>query len=157
MRTFKLLLIRLIMSLLVAGAAFSSPVHAAGKSRSNAAKRFSEPGYKVVAYAMKFLGNPYRYGGTSLRHGTDCSGFTMKIFAHFGKTIPRTSRSQRKAGKRVKSLRKAKPGDLICYDGHVAIYLGNNKIIHASSRKTGIKISKNAAYRRIICIRRIIK
>lgn len=114
-------------------------------------------GQKVVRYALRFLGNPYEYGGTSLTNGTDCSGFTMKIFRHFGKNIPRTSSSQRSAGKRVKSLRKAKPGDLICYDGHVAIYMGKNRVIHASNERDGIKITKNAAYRHIVSIRRIVR
>ncbi|MDO4554643.1 MAG: C40 family peptidase [Lachnospiraceae bacterium] len=113
-------------------------------------------GSQVVSYAKKFLGNPYRYGGTSLTKGTDCSGFTQSIYKHFGYSIPRTSSSQRSAGSKVSSLSKAKAGDLICYYGHVALYMGNNKIIHASSVKTGIKISTNAKYRKIASIRRIL-
>lgn len=113
-------------------------------------------GDDVVKYAKKFVGNPYRWGGTSLTKGADCSGFTQSVYKHFGKKIPRTSSSQRKAGKKVSGLSKAKAGDLICYYGHVAIYMGNNKIVHASSRKTGIKISNNASYRKIASIRRIV-
>ena len=114
-------------------------------------------GEQVVEYAKKFLGNPYVYGGTSLTHGTDCSGYTMRIFQHFGKRIPRTSSSQRHAGTRVSSLSKAKPGDLICYYGHVAIYMGNNKIIHASNPQNDICIRNNARYRSIASTRRIVE
>ncbi len=119
----------------------------------------SEPdskGQQVIAYAKKFLGNRYVYGGTSLTNGTDCSGFTMRVYQHFGYNIPRTSASQRHCGKKVANLKSAKAGDLICYYGHVALYMGNNKIIHASNRKDGIKISYNAAYRPIAAIRRVI-
>lgn len=113
-------------------------------------------GTDVVNYAKKFVGNPYRWGGTSLTRGADCSGFTQSVYKHFGKNIPRTSSSQRRAGKKVSGMSQAKAGDLICYYGHVAIYMGNNKIVHASSRKTGIKISHNASYRKIASIRRIV-
>lgn len=113
-------------------------------------------GSAIVAYAKKFVGNPYKWGGTSLTKGADCSGFTQSVFKHFGYKLPRTSSSQRSAGTKVTSLKKAKAGDLICYYGHVAIYMGSNKIIHASSAKTGIKISTNAAYRKIASIRRIV-
>ena len=116
----------------------------------------STKGEQVIAYAKKFLGNRYVYGGTSLTNGTDCSGFTMRVYEHFGYSIPRTSVTQRNAGKAVSSLSVAKPGDIICYSGHVALYMGNNSIIHASNAKDGIKISYNAAYRSIITIRRII-
>lgn len=112
-------------------------------------------GRQVVNYALKFVGNPYRWGGTSLTNGADCSGFVQSVYKHFGKSLPRTSYSQRKVGTKVSSLSKAKPGDIICYSGHVAIYMGNNKIVHASTRKTGIKVSYNAAYRRIVTIRRV--
>jgi len=112
-------------------------------------------GQQVANYALKFLGNPYRYGGTSLTHGTDCSGFVMSVYRHFGKRLPRTSSSQRHAGRRVAGLSAAKPGDIICYNGHVAIYLGNKKIVHASNPKSGIKITRNANYRHIVSIRRV--
>lgn len=113
-------------------------------------------GQQIIAYAKKFLGNRYVYGGTSLTNGTDCSGFTMRIYQHFGYSIPRTSAQQRYCGKKVASLSKAQAGDLICYYGHVALYMGNNQIIHASNAKDGIKISTNAAYRSIAAIRRVI-
>lgn len=154
-----------VFSAFMAICIFCAPVCSAGMVQAEetteaapVAKPKPKPkGEQVVAYAKKYLGRPYRYGGTSLTKGTDCSGFTMRIFQHFGKKIPRTSRAQRKAGKKVKSLKQAKPGDLICYSGHVAIYMGKNKIIHASNRKTGIKISKNARYKKIVAIRRIVK
>ena len=165
MRTLKHLVISLLISAMILGSVQTVPAYAKKKRAkakvtttvSKKKKVPKTPGEEVVEYAKRFLGNPYRYGGTSLTGGTDCSGFTMKIFRHFGKRIPRTSSSQRSAGKRVKSLRKAKAGDLICYSGHVAIYMGKNKVIHASNPKDGIKITRNAAYRRIVCIRRIVK
>ncbi len=114
-------------------------------------------GEEVVAYALKFLGNPYVYGGSNLYHGTDCSGFTMRIFEHFGKSLPHSSGAQRSYGRRVAGLSSAKPGDLICYSGHVAIYMGNNRIVHASNPKNDICTRNNAAYRHIVCIRRIVE
>lgn len=126
------------------------------KSVSSKKSSSLSKGKQVVNYAKKFVGNPYRYGGTSLTKGADCSGFVMSVYKHFGYKLPRTSYSQRKAGKKVSSLSNAQPGDIICYSGHVAIYMGNNKIVHASTRKTGIKISNNARYRRIVAIRRVV-
>ncbi|MDD7209049.1 MAG: C40 family peptidase [Lachnospiraceae bacterium] len=123
----------------------------------SSSKPSATTGSTVVAYAKNFVGNPYRYGGTSLTGGTDCSGFTQSVYKHFGYNLPRTSKAQRKAGVKVSGLRNAKAGDLVCYYGHVALYMGGNKIIHASSPKTGIKISSNAAYRKIASIRRIIR
>jgi len=100
----------------------------------------------IVAYAKQFLGNPYVYGGTSLTNGADCSGFTMRIFEHFGVTTGRTSRDQAANGKEI-SLDQIQPGDLLFYSGgsginHVAMYIGDGKIVHASTYATGIKISK---------------
>ena len=112
-------------------------------------------GESVVNYALKFVGNPYRWGGTSLTHGADCSGFVMSVYRHFGKSLPHSSYAQRRVGRRVGSLSKAKPGDIICYSGHVAIYMGNNKVVHASNPRDGIKITKGAAYRSIVTIRRV--
>lgn len=112
-------------------------------------------GQKVIDYAKKFVGNPYRWGGESLTKGADCSGFVKSVYRHFGKKLPHSSYSQRKVGKKVSSLKKAKAGDIICYSGHVALYMGKNKIVHASNPRTGIKISSNARYRKIVAIRRI--
>jgi Cell wall-associated hydrolases (invasion-associated proteins) len=112
-------------------------------------------GGAVVSYATQFVGNPYVWGGTSLTNGADCSGFIMSVFANFGVSLPRTSGGMRGAGVGV-SYSEAKPGDIICYSGHVAIYMGGGSIVHASSPSTGIKISGNAAYRTILAVRRVI-
>ena len=94
---------------------------------------------EMVAYAKQFLGNPYVYGGTSLTNGTDCSGFTMRIYEHFGYSIPRAG-GQRTFGKLI-TVAEAQPGDLVFYEGHVTMYIGDGKVIHASSERTGIIIS----------------
>lgn len=112
-------------------------------------------GKQVAKYACQYVGNPYVPGGTSLTDGADCSGFTYRVYADFGYSLPRTSTEQRSAGKEV-SYSDAQPGDLICYSGHVAIYIGGGKIVHASTQKTGIKVSNNAQYRPILSVRRIV-
>lgn len=111
-------------------------------------------GAAVANYGLKFVGNPYVYGGTSLTNGTDCSGFTMGVYRNFGVSLPHSSGAQRSCGYGVASLAEAIPGDLICYSGHVAIYIGNGQIVHASTAATGIKVS-NVSYRSILAIRRI--
>ena len=111
-------------------------------------------GREVAAYGCQFIGNPYVFGGTSLTNGTDCSGFTQSVYAHFGIRIPRDSTSQRFYGTGV-DYSQAQPGDLICYAGHVGLYIGNGQIVHASSERTGIKIS-NATYRTILAVRRVL-
>ena len=101
---------------------------------------------QIVNYAMKFLGNPYVWGGTSLTKGADCSGFTMSVLKQFGISLPHYSGDQAKRGTRIKSS-QMQPGDLIFYGNkrgtinHVAMYIGNGQIIHAASRRSGIKIS----------------
>lgn len=121
---------------------------------SGSSKSYSSPsgggGSSVAGYACQFVGNPYVYGGTSLTNGADCSGFTMRIFEHFGVSTGRTSRDQASNGKQI-SLSEIQPGDLLFYASgktinHVALYIGDGKIIHASTSKTGIIIS-NAYYR----------
>lgn len=114
----------------------------------------SELGKQVAKYACQFVGNPYVPGGTSLTNGADCSGFTYRVYSDFGYSLPRTSTEQRSAGKGVE-YSEAQPGDLICYSGHVALYIGGGKIVHASTQKTGIKIG-NAEYRPILAVRRIV-
>ena len=101
---------------------------------------------QIVNYAMQFLGNPYVWGGTSLTKGADCSGFTMSVMKHFGISLPHYSGSQAQKGKRIKSS-EMRPGDLIFYGNssgtinHVSMYIGNGQVIHAASKRSGIKIS----------------
>ena len=114
----------------------------------------SDLGKNVAKYACQYIGNPYVYGGTSLTNGADCSGFVYRVYKDFGYNLPRTSYEQRSAGKSV-NYSDAQPGDLICYDGHIGIYIGSGMIVHASSAKTGIKVSK-ANYRPILSVRRIV-
>lgn len=112
-----------------------------------------QKGLDIVAYAKRFIGNPYVYGGTSLTRGTDCSGFVMGVYKHFGVSLPRTSYSMRRVGRSV-SYKDVQPGDIVCYSGHVGIYAGNGKIVNAIDERKGINMS-NATYKKIITIRRI--
>lgn len=109
-------------------------------------------GTDIANYGLQFVGNPYVAGGTSLTNGCDCSGFTQEVFSAFGIKIPRSSYAQSEGGVAV-SYDQIQPGDIIYYGGHVAIYIGNDQIVHASTAATGIKVS-NASYRSIITIRR---
>ena len=111
-------------------------------------------GQSVASYACQFVGNPYVYGGTSLTNGADCSGFVMSVYANFGVSLPHYSSGDRSVGTAVDGLANAQPGDIICYSGHVAIYIGNGQIVHASTAKTGIKIS-DVNYRTPLGVRRI--
>lgn len=114
----------------------------------------SGKGSQIANYALQFVGNPYVAGGTSLTDGADCSGFTQAVYRAFGYSIPRTSYSQSTIGTAV-SYSEAQPGDIIYYGGHVGIYIGNGQIVHASTERTGIKVT-SATYRSIVTIRRII-
>lgn len=121
-----------------------------------------DPGYStgvsgsaVVQYALNFVGNPYVWGGKDPNTGADCSGFTSYVYAHFGISIPSYSYSQRSVGKEV-SYENAKAGDLICYAGHVAIYMGNGQIVHAKGTAYGIVAYDSATYRNIVTVRRVL-
>lgn len=128
----------------------SSGNSGAGQTVSN-----TSLGRQIADYGLQFVGNPYVYGGTSLTNGADCSGFVQSVYRNFGINLPRTSGEQGACGSVVASLAEAQPGDLIWYSGHIGIYIGNGQIVHASSAKTGIKVS-NAGYRTILSIRRIV-
>ena len=111
-------------------------------------------GQQVADFAVQFVGNPYVYGGTSLTNGADCSGFTLAVYSNFGVALPHSAAAQNKKGANVGSIDNAIPGDLVYYSGHVGIYIGGGKIVHASNSRTGIIIS-NANYDRILGVRRI--
>lgn len=111
-------------------------------------------GSDVIAYATQFIGNPYVWGGTSLTNGADCSGFVLSVYAHFGYSLPHSSYAMANCGRGV-SYSEAQPGDLICYGGHVALYMGGGMIVGAQSSRTGIT-TQNATYRTIVAVRRII-
>ncbi|MBQ9179821.1 MAG: C40 family peptidase, partial [Firmicutes bacterium] len=111
-----------------------------------------DKGELLVQYATRFLGTKYVWGGTDLREGTDCSGYTMRLYEKVGITIPRTSYSQENIGEEVE-YEDAQPGDLVLYPGHVGIYMGDNKMIHATDNF--VKITDDCRYRKVLCIRRI--
>lgn len=113
-------------------------------------------GSDVAEFAVQFVGNPYVYGGTSLTNGADCSGFVMSVYENFGVSLPHSSSADRNVGVDVGGLENAQPGDIVCYSGHVGIYIGNNQIVHASTASTGIKIS-DADYRTPVAVRRIFE
>ncbi len=114
----------------------------------------SGKGKQIADFACQYIGYPYVAGGTSLTNGADCSGFTMAVFREFGISLPRSSYAQSGVGRAV-SYAEAQPGDIIYYGGHVGIYIGNGQIVHASTERTGIKITA-ATYRSIVAVRRIV-
>lgn len=143
----------------------SSSSSSSSNSSSSSSSAADQPvasgdGAAIAAYAQKFVGNPYVYGGTSLTNGADCSGFVQSVYAHFGISIPRTSRQQATAGKKV-DMGSLQPGDLIFYTSggtinHVSMYIGGGKVVHASNRREGIKISAYN-YRTPYTARRIVE
>lgn len=128
------------------------------KQNSSSGKKYNAPagvsGQSVVDYAVQFVGNPYVWGGTSLTNGADCSGFVMRIYEAYGVSLPHSSSKMRSVGYGV-SASEAQPGDIVCYSGHVAIYMGNGRIVHASNKRDGIKITNNWRYKKILAVRRI--
>ncbi len=128
-------------------------VQAASAAASHTA--VSSEGGSVAEFALQFVGNPYEYGGTSLTNGADCSGFVMSVYENFGVSLPHSSSADRSVGTEVTGgLSNAQAGDIVCYSGHVGIYIGNGQIVHASTEETGIKVSE-ADYRTPITVRRI--
>ena len=122
-------------------------------------KGVSDVRVDLVNFAKQFLGNPYVWGGTSLTNGADCSGFVQSVFKNYGVSLPRTSSAQSTTGTKI-GLSEAQPGDLVFYAkngrvNHVAIYIGNGQVIHASNARTGIKIS-NASYRTPYAVKRVL-
>ena len=111
-------------------------------------------GADVANYAVQFVGNPYVWGGSSLTNGADCSGFVMSVYAAFGVSLPHSSSRLRSVGYGVDAS-QVQAGDIICYSGHVAIYIGNGAIVHASNRREGIKVTYNWQYKNVLAIRRI--
>ena len=111
-------------------------------------------GNSVISYALQFVGNPYVWGGTSLTNGVDCSGFVMQVYAHYGISLPHSSAALRSVGRGV-SYSEAQPGDIVCYSGHVGIYIGGGQIVHASNPRDGIKVS-TATFKSILAVRRVM-
>lgn len=141
-----------------AGKGKSAKSGKSGKSSGGGGGSYSASGSGIGAnvanYALQFVGNPYVYGGSSLTSGTDCSGFTSSVYRNFGVSLPHSSGAQRSMGYSVGGLANAQAGDIVCYSGHVGIYIGGGQIVHASTAKTGIKVS-NAGYRNVLDVRRI--
>ena len=122
---------------------------------TSAAAAVSSHGESVADFAVQFVGNPYVYGGTSLTNGADCYGFVMSVYNNFGVSLPHSSSADRNVGTDVGGLENAQPGDIVCYTGHVGIYIGDGQIVHASTASTGIKISE-ADYRTPVAVRRVL-
>ena len=142
-----------------AGSGGSSGTTASNGTSAVANSTGSATGKQIAQYALQYVGNPYVAGGTSLTSGADCSGFIYRVFSDFGYSVSRTSYQQRSNGTAV-SYSDAQPGDIICYEGHVGLYIGDGLIVHASNSNPypsgGIKVSQ-AQYRTILSVRRIVK
>jgi len=140
------------------GSSSNSGSSSSSSSDSGSSSNYSAPsgsnGQAVANYACQFVGNPYVYGGSSLTNGADCSGFVMAVYAAFGVSLPHSSSAQRSCGRGV-SIDDIQPGDIVCYSGHVGIYVGNNTIVHASTAATGIKYTSPITYRTVLAVRRI--
>ena len=113
-----------------------------------------ESGQAVIEFATQYIGNPYVWGGSSLTNGADCSGFVMAVYGNFGFRLPHYDRSDRSVGSPVASLAEARAGDIVCYNGHVALYMGDGMIVHAQDERHGITTSR-ADFMHIVCIRRL--
>lgn len=124
-------------------------------SSSDPAFSSNVTGEELVNYALKFVGNPYKWGGNSLTNGCDCSGFVHLIYAHFGFDVPRQSQAFKTCGQAV-SFSNIKAGDIVVYPGHVAIYIGNGKIVEAQSSKAGITCTRSVTCSKILAIRRVL-
>ena len=136
------------------GSSGSSSGSSNGYASASSYSGSGSKGQQIANYACQFIGNPYVPGGTSLTEGADCSGFVWRVYKDFGYSVPRSSYSLRSAGTGV-SYSEAQPGDVVCYAGHVGIYIGNGQIVHASTQRTGIKIT-HATYKEILSVRRIV-
>ena len=139
-------------------AAKSSKSSSSSSSTSGGTSTYNAPsgsdGAAVANFASQFVGNPYVAGGTSLTNGADCSGFVMSVYAQFGVSLPHSSGAMRGCGYEV-GTDQMQPGDIVCYSGHVAIYVGNNTIVHASTPSSGIKFTSPIDYKPVLSVRRI--